>query len=73
LVIAIPCLAAYHGFDSRVQTLAERFSLLVSYLDQWCAEGIACSSADEPARRQATGNSYPCNFASPGAATSAST
>lgn len=35
LTIAIPCLAAYHGFESAADRMALRMSFVVSYLDQW--------------------------------------
>ncbi|GIW82761.1 MAG: flagellar motor protein MotA [Gemmatales bacterium] len=38
LVIAIPCLAVHHLFESRLERLAGQFAMLVSYLDQWFAE-----------------------------------
>ena len=35
LVIAIPCLAAYQIFESRVDSLSRQMAALVSYLDEW--------------------------------------
>jgi biopolymer transport protein ExbB len=35
LSIAIPCLIAFHAFESRADAMARRMSFTVSYLDQW--------------------------------------
>lgn len=38
LVIAIPCMAVYHACETRIDTVAQQFGRLVSYLDQWFLE-----------------------------------
>ncbi|HMB06033.1 MAG TPA: MotA/TolQ/ExbB proton channel family protein [Isosphaeraceae bacterium] len=35
LLIAIPCTAAYHVFEGRVDTVSRQMGYLVSYLDEW--------------------------------------
>jgi biopolymer transport protein ExbB len=45
LVIAIPCLAAYAWFNSRVDALGRNMSHLVSYLDQWTHEAKVSSGS----------------------------
>lgn len=35
LTIAIPCLAAYHGFESAADRMALRMSFVIGYLDEW--------------------------------------
>jgi biopolymer transport protein ExbB len=38
LVIAIPCMAAYHAFQGWADQTAKQLGILVSYLDEWCRE-----------------------------------
>src|SRR5262245_28260019 len=35
LVIAVPCTAAYHIFEGRLDAVSKQMSALVSYLDEW--------------------------------------
>ena len=49
LTIAIPCLAAYHGFESVADRMARRMSFVVSYLDQWLGKQTPQDDPSEPA------------------------
>ncbi|MCS6849595.1 MAG: MotA/TolQ/ExbB proton channel family protein [Gemmataceae bacterium] len=49
LVVAIPCLAAYHLFDHRVGTVAQQMEWIAAYLDEWF-EQVPPAKAAEPIR-----------------------
>jgi len=48
LTIAIPCLIAFHAFESRADRMARRMSFVVSYLDQWLGKHTGRVSVRNP-------------------------
>lgn len=63
LGVAIPSLLAFHLFEGRIDTVAKRLSLLVSYLDEWSADAQGAAE-DSPLPldgdgSQAAGNGRP--------------